>query len=101
MGVGCNAENKFLEVHLKAEKLYQKLRRVYYENKGFDLMGAPWHIDDANGYAHIDTVAQNGLFGVMLTTWHRMDYRTPNILNFARYFGCAMATWSSILEKGR
>ena len=61
-------------------------------------MGAPWHIDDANGYAHIDTVAQNGLFGVMLTTWHRMDYRTPNILNFARYFGCAMATWSSISD---
>ena len=68
---------------------------LYLKGKGFDLIGAPW-LEVANGKAHIDTVVQNGLFGVMQTTWHTMHREAFKMLPFARALGAAKAPWSDV-----
>lgn len=61
---------------------------------GYDIIGAPW-LHKANYEAHADTVTQNGLFGVMLTTWHVLHEQTPGILGCAKKLGAAQFPWSS------
>ena len=56
-------------------------------------MGAPW-LGNANCKAHADTVAENGLFGIMDTTWHTLNREMYGILRLARYLGAAKAPWS-------
>lgn len=68
---------------------------LYLVDKGFDIVGAPW-FDYDNCKAHVDTCAQYGLHGVMLTTWHTLNLYTPSILHFARLCGAKKAPWSSI-----
>lgn len=58
-----------------------------------DLMGAPWY-DPANYAAMIDTVAENGMFGVMMTTWHRLKEHMPSILGCAKKCGALTFNWS-------
>ena len=65
---------------------------IYYKNTGFDIMGAPW-LNAENGKAHIDTVADNNLFGVMQTTWHTLVDSIHNMIHFARYFGASLPSW--------
>lgn len=59
-----------------------------------DVMGAPW-FDEGNYTAHVQTVAENGLFGVMLTTWHLLKQNMPSILGCAKKLGAAMFYWSA------
>jgi len=68
---------------------------LYLLDTGFDIMGAPW-LDVNNGYAHADTAIQNGLFGVMITTWNSMSFFAPNLIPFARRCGAAKAPWSDV-----
>ena len=53
---------------------------------GRDVIGAPWYEED-NYAAHIQTVAQNDMFGGMLTTWHRLKEHMDSILGCAQDFG--------------
>lgn len=62
---------------------------LYYKDKGFDIIGAPW-LNIQNGKAHIDTVSQNGLFGVMLTTWHTLFKDIENLIPFAEELGAKL-----------
>ncbi len=71
---------------------------LYLKDKGFDIMGAPW-LGIENGYAHLDTVVDNNLFGVMQTTWHTLSKETVRMLCFARHFGAATAPWTPIGTK--
>ncbi len=64
------------------------------KNCGHDVMGAPW-FDEGNYTAHVQTVAENGLFGVMLTTWHLLKQNMPSILGCAKKLGAAMFYWSA------
>ena len=63
------------------------------KNCGRDVMGAPWYETD-NYTAHIDTIAQNNMFGLMLTTWHTLRENMPSILGCAKKFGAVTFTWS-------
>ncbi len=68
---------------------------TYLIGRGFDIMGAPWYGYD-NCKAHIKTCVDYNLFGVMLTTWHTLNWHTPSILRFARLCGAHKTPWSDI-----
>ena len=66
---------------------------VYSKDYGHDIIGAAW-LNPENGKAHIDTVFENNLFGVMLTTWHTLKDEIQNILPFAEHFGAILPPWT-------
>lgn len=60
---------------------------------GYDLIGAPWY--DAENYkAHVKTVIDNDLFGIMLTTWHTLKEYMHSILGCAKEMGAVSHTWA-------
>jgi len=63
--------------------------------KGYDVMGAPWYVA-TNYKALVDTVAENELFGVMMTTWHTLCEKTPSILGCAKKMGVITFPWSPV-----
>ena len=66
---------------------------VSLKDCGYDTIGAPWY--NAKNYtAHIQTVMQNEMFGVMLTTWHTLKDRMPSILGCAKKCGAKSFVWS-------
>ncbi|MBQ8893941.1 MAG: family 20 glycosylhydrolase [Clostridia bacterium] len=58
-----------------------------------DAMGAPWY-EPENYTAMVQTVAENGFHGVMMTTWHTLGERMPSVLGCARACGAAEFSWS-------
>jgi len=60
---------------------------------GHAVMGAPW-FDKGNYTAHVETVAQNNMHGVMLTTWHVLKDHMPCILGCAKKCGAQSFVWS-------
>ena len=66
---------------------------VSLKDCGRDCIGAPWS-DEQNYTAHVRTVADNGLFGIMLTTWHTLKSQMPSILGCAQKCGMATFPWS-------
>ncbi|MBE6952687.1 MAG: hypothetical protein E7452_03930 [Ruminococcaceae bacterium] len=60
---------------------------------GRDVIGAPWY-DGDNYCAHIQTVEQNAMFGVMLTTWHTLKEHISSVLGCAQAFGAVTFPWS-------
>ncbi len=63
------------------------------KNSGHDTLGAPW-FDSKNISCHIDTVTQNQLFGIMLTTWHTLKDQMPSILDCATKCGAVTFPWA-------
>ncbi len=63
------------------------------KNSGHDVLGAPWY-NPRNYQAHIDTVLQEDLQGIMLTTWHTLKQYMPSILDCAKKCGASTFTWS-------
>ena len=59
---------------------------VYFKEKGFDVIECPW-FDNDDVVTAIDTAEEIGSFGIMLTTWHRLDSRvgTPSIYYAGKY----------------
>lgn len=66
---------------------------VSLKESGRCCMGAPW-FDKRNYTAHIDTVAQHNMFGVMLTTWHTLKGNMHSILGCAKKCGAKSFVWS-------
>ena len=60
---------------------------------GKDTMGAPWY-DHQNCCAHIDTIVQNNLFGIMVTTWHTLKEKMRSIVSCADRLGASMYDWT-------
>lgn len=60
---------------------------------GRDVMGAPW-FNEKNYVAHIDTIKQNGLFGIMFTTWHTLRDKMRSVVNCAHKLGASMYDWT-------
>lgn len=58
-----------------------------------DAMGAPWY-DEKNYAAHVETISQHGLFGLMLTTWHKLREYMPSILGCAKVCGAVTFPWA-------
>jgi len=67
---------------------------VSLKDSGHDVMGAPWYCIE-NFKAHVETVAQNELFGIMLTTWDTLKMQTPTITGCAQRFGASFFTWEA------
>ena len=66
---------------------------------GHDCIGAPWF---ENYTAHINTVLQNEMFGIMLTTWHTLKDKMHGIYDCAVRCGAKDFVWgksSNSLEK--
>ena len=66
---------------------------LYLRRQGFDVVGAPWY-KDANCQAHVDTVREFGLYGLMVTTWHTLAEKMPHILSDALMCGAVQSPWS-------
>jgi len=55
-----------------------------------DVMGAPF-FNSSNQKAIADTIAENGLFGIMMTTWHLLQSRMPSLVHCAKVCGAEFA----------
>lgn len=66
---------------------------LYLKEQGFDVMGAPWYRKE-NCQAHVDTVREYGLYGLMVTTWHTLAEKMPHILTDALMVGAYQSPWS-------
>lgn len=71
---------------------------VSLKDCGRDCIGAPWNNSD-NYAAHIDTVTRNGLFGIMLTTWHTLRENMQSIADCAMKCGAITFPWSGFSDK--
>ena len=60
---------------------------------GHDCIGAPWE-HPGNYSAHIETVVQNNMYGIMLTTWDTLKDRMITIPDCARLLGAQSFVWS-------
>ena len=60
---------------------------------GYDTIGAPW-CNEKNYTAHIQTVMENEMFGVMLTTWHTLKGNMHSVLGCAKKCGARSFVWS-------
>lgn len=64
------------------------------KESGHDCIGAPWS-EKENYTACVDTVAENGLFGIMQTTWHTLSLTSLGyIVDCAKKCGAHTFTWS-------
>lgn len=63
------------------------------KDNDFDVMGAPW-LTQANYEAHADTIEDNQMFGIMLTTWHTLQQEMHGILGCAKKCGAVTYPWS-------
>lgn len=66
---------------------------LYLKSKGFEVMGAPWYREE-NCQAHVDTIREQGLYGLMVTTWHTLAEKLPHILADAVMVGAYQSPWS-------
>lgn len=66
---------------------------ISLKDSGRDVMGAPWFKEE-NYAAHIQTVAENDLFGIMLTTWDTLKDKIRSILGCAKKCGVQGFSWS-------
>lgn len=58
-----------------------------------DVIGASW-LGTENIKAHIKTVSENNLFGIMVTTWHTLRGEMYGITEAAKKFGAVFFPWS-------
>lgn len=66
---------------------------VYLKEKGFDVLGAPW-FKIPNCQAHVDTIQEEKLFGLMVTTWHTLAEKMSHIVEDALMCGAYQSPWS-------
>ena len=67
---------------------------LYLKDKSFDVMGAPW-FNYGNIKAHVATVCDNNLFGIMETTWHTVPTKIHSIVFCAKNCGAATFDWAT------
>ena len=60
---------------------------------GRAVMGAPWY-EKKNYNAHIETLVQNGMHGIMLTTWHTLNEWMHTVVDCAKDCGAKTFPWS-------
>lgn len=66
---------------------------VYLKDKGFDVLGAPW-FKLPNCQAHVDTIRDHQLFGLMVTTWHTLAEKMFHVVEDALMCGAHQSPWS-------
>ncbi len=68
------------------------------KDSGYDVLGAPW-LRGPNYKAHIDTIEQEGLFGLMLTTWHTLSGQMIGIPGCAALCGARFFPWKDFSDR--
>lgn len=66
---------------------------IYLKNKGFQVLGAPW-FETANCRVHADTIRENNLLGIMVTTWHTLAQKMYHVVWDALICGAYQSPWS-------
>ena len=66
---------------------------AFLQGNRCDAMGAPWY-NPENYAAHVRTVEQCNLFGVMMTAWHTLNEEMRSILGCAKEMGTKSFVWS-------
>ena len=66
---------------------------VYLKEQGFDVLGTSCLIPK-NAEAHMKTVKDHDLMGVMVTTWHTLAQQMPHIVANALLYGAYHSPWS-------
>lgn len=66
---------------------------IYLKEKGFDVLGAPW-FKNPNCQAHVDTIREHQLFGLMVTTWHTLAEKMSHVVHDALMCGAIQSPWS-------
>ena len=66
---------------------------VYLKQKGFPVLSTPWY-DTENCRAHIQTVMENDLLGVLVTTWHTLSEKMTQIIQAAVFCGAYHSPWA-------
>jgi len=66
---------------------------VYLRDKGFRVLGAPW-FKLPNCQAHVDTIKDEKLFGLMVTTWHTLAEKMFHVVEDALMCGAFQSPWS-------
>lgn len=70
------------------------------KDSGYDVMGAPW-LSPKNTEAHINTIKDNNMYGIMVTTWHTVRGEMYGVTEAAKKFGAEFFDWadnSGLLE---
>ncbi len=65
---------------------------------GHDVLGAPW-LRQPNYKAHIETIEQEGLFGLMLTTWHTLAGQMVGVTGCAALCGARFFPWKDFSDR--
>ena len=87
-------ESVFVDWHYDIKK--SPIETLEYLNSfGYDTIGAPW-LNRQNYDAHIETLTQNNMYGIMLTTWHTLHNENgmPAVLGCAQDLGAQTLYWS-------
>ncbi len=66
---------------------------TYLSGTGFDCVGSPW-LTAPNYGSVIDTIADNDIFGLMLTTWHTLWKSIHGVVRCAQKCGVQTFPWS-------
>jgi len=62
------------------------------KDSGHDVIGAPWY-RRGNYSACVNTVADHGMYGIMMTTWHALGEQMSCILGCAKVCGATTFPW--------
>lgn len=66
---------------------------VYLKAHGFNVLGVPWFLTE-NGEAHVKTICDYDLMGIMVSTWHTLAQHMPHIVIDAMLCGAYHSPWS-------
>lgn len=70
---------------------------LLFKKQGFEVICCPWDNTDANVNVNVETVKENGLYGVMHTTWHTLAIEKNS--GTRRLIVCAEKCWQTEGEK--
>ena len=66
---------------------------VYLKQKGYSVLGTPWY-DTENCRAHVETIIENNLTGILVTTWHTLSEKVTQIILSAVFCGAYHSPWA-------
>ena len=70
---------------------------VYLKQQGFPVLCTPWY-DTENCRAHVQTVLDHELMGILVTTWHTLSERMTQIILAAVFCGAYHSPWAGLAK---
>lgn len=66
---------------------------LYLRDQGFDVLGTPWYRSE-NCKAFADTIRDNNLLGILVTTWHTLSEKMTQVITAAVLCGAYHSPWA-------